>query len=219
MIHSNAISAGRGPAAAVASVILMLSLALTGCAGGDPAEPPPGGTDPVDPAPVDDGSLDDEPGDDSAFDSPGAEALARCMEGRWLLDTETYAADAAAYMVSLGPVPLESLTYDGTLLLDITEVTIGQSVDITAYAVLMGIGVTVVDQSVGVGDVTWSDTGFSVTQWTWAVEPTPGSADDPAVPAPSVADAGFVLATCDGSTLVVTGDGAPLTAIFHREGT
>ena len=197
----------------------MLSPARTGCAGGDPAEPRPGGTDPVDPAPVDDGSLDDEPGDDSAFDSPGAEALARCLEGRWLLDTETYAADAAAYMVSLGPVPLESLTYDGTLLLDITKETIGQSVDITAYAVLMGIGVTVVDQSAGVGDVRWSGDGFEVHDWIWGVEPLVGSADDPGVPLLSIADGGPVSASCTDTSLVVIGEGAPLVAIFYREGT
>lgn len=214
MHHSNTVVAGRRATPAAASVVLLLSLALTGCSGGDPAEPPPGGTEPVDPAPVDDGS-----GEDSGFDSPEAEALARCVEGRWSLDTEAYAIGAAAYMVSLGPVPLESLTLDGTLLLDITEETIGQSVDLTWNAVLMGIGVTVVDQSSGVGDLTWFGDGFDVHDWLWGVEPPVVSADDPGVPSPSIADGGFVLASCTDTSLVLNGDGAPLTAIFFREGT
>lgn len=213
MNHSNSVAAGRRVASAAASVILVAALALTGCSGDDPGPPPPDDADPVDPAPADDGASGDSP-----FDSPEAEALARCTEGRWSLDTEAYAIGAAAYMVSLGPVPLESLTLDGTLLLDITEETIGQSVDLTWNAVLMGIGVTVVDQSSGVGDLRWWDDGFDIHDWLWGVEPGEPSADAPAVPSPSIADGGFVLASCTDTSLVLNGDGAPLTAIFFRDG-
>jgi hypothetical protein len=206
---------GSRPLAALSAGGVVLALAtvvLTGC-GGTPT-PETEGDPPAaqEPAPEEGSGEEQEP----------VNPLAECLEGTWQLDTADFVAQSTAYLQGLG-IPLESLAAEGVQQLTFQDDGyFSQATDLTWSASLAGIPLTVPTGSLGEAEWALDGNSLSITDWTWLV--APGEVDTGELPPgmqapefPSISLEGLTSGDVEcGDTLVLQGDGAPLSGVFVR---
>jgi len=140
----------------------------------------------------------------------------QCLLGDWALDVPDYRDQSEAYLTSLG-LPLDSYSMEGTGSVTFTAEYVSVSADLLVDATVQGIPLSVPSQYAGGGDWFWDaddDSIVTVEDWGWTVEPEE-SADGVEV-APLIPPDEPLTVNCDGDSLSIQGQEAPLVGNFTR---
>lgn len=201
---------------ALAAVALAAVAATAACAGGGPTAKSSPEKNPAAPQASAPSSTEPPPSQ-----NPIAGSVHECIQGQWSLDLDDYTAQSFEY-VSAGS-PLEELTISGTYTLGFSGDRIAIGSDLVLSGVVYGFPFSMEDAYSGAGD--WWPSGgtassIEISDWLYHGDAPRSAVGDMDAPVgPMLIDPesrGPITVDCRGDSLLIQGEGAPLTGKFVR---